>query len=87
MYTNSTNRRSSLRYKGFTIALIVNFLLILLLSLNSNNLVLAQSGNTDSQSVDIKEIIYGTDSKLERSSRRPKLLYIKKENMYTRFLQ
>lgn len=78
MYTNSTNRRSSLRYKGFTIALIVNFLLILLLSLNSNNLVLAQSGNTDSQSVDIKEIIYGTDSKLERSSRRPKLLYIKK---------
>jgi hypothetical protein len=78
MYTNSTNRRSSFRYKGFTIALIVSFLLILFFSYNSHNLVLAQSGDTNSQDVDIKEIVYGTDSELERSSRRPKLLHIKK---------
>lgn len=79
MYTNSTNRRPSIRYKGFTIALVVTFLLILFFSYNShNNLVLAQSSSTDSQDIDIKEIVYGTDSELERSSRRPKLLHIKK---------
>ena len=78
MDTNSTNRRSSLRYKGFTIALIVNFLLILLLSSNSHNLVLANSTDLDTKNVEIKDLIYGTNSALERSSRRPKLLHIKK---------
>ena len=56
------------------------FLLLSFLVVGSNTIVLAQEESYVDEGVDIKDLVFGTNMELERGSRRPKLVHIKKGN-------
>jgi len=62
------------------------FLLLSFLVVGSNTIVLAQEESYIDEGVDIKDLVFGTNMELERGSRRPKLVHIKKgEYVYNVF--
>jgi len=64
--------------RKYLTALFTTVLLITIgLLLAANNIVLAE-GNEDNVQYNIKDMVFRTDTQLERSSRRPKLVHIKK---------
>lgn len=69
-----------------TIAMMVVLLLFILFTFGYHGIALAQEDTEIQTDVDIKELIFGTDTQLERGSRRPKLIHIKKgEYVYSVF--
>ena len=65
--------------KHLTTLLTTMLLLTIGLMIASNNIVLAEGNEVNTQ-YNIKDMVFRTDSQLERSSRRPKLVHIKKSN-------
>jgi hypothetical protein len=64
-----------------TLTTTLTLLLFLLLSffvVGSDTIVLAQEESYVDEGVDIKDLVFGTNTQLERGSRRPKLVHIKK---------
>ena len=90
VYTDIDIQRRRERYKFkqkilITLLIAVPLLTIFLLS-SANISALASEVNNVSSDFDIKYLVFGTNTEVERSSRRPKLIHIKRgEYVYTIF--
>jgi len=77
MHTNSTNRSPYSWLKSLVVTLILTLPLTFIFAYSSHKVVLAEDSPNFVES-QIKEMVFGTRTELERSSRRPKFVYIKK---------